>query len=261
MGDLRGKTALITGAGSGIGRQLARLLVAEGARVAGVDLSVPSLESLAGELGGAFAGAVADVTDVAALRAAVAGLEKRLGPTDILVASAGVGRATPAASWRAEEVNAILNVNLMGVVNSIDAVLGGMRARRSGHLVVLSSLASYRGMPLMAAYSASKAGCNALCDSLRVELRAEGVAVTTVCPGWIRTPMTAKIGVPEALLMPVEQAAARILTAIRRREAFVSFPRLMSWQLWLMRVLPRPIGDWMAGQLMKRAGRLRRDEG
>ncbi|MBY0230761.1 MAG: SDR family NAD(P)-dependent oxidoreductase [Gemmataceae bacterium] len=252
MSDFAGKTALITGAGSGIGRHLARLLLAAGARVAGVDLDGDSLRSLEAEHPGRpIATAAGDVTDLPALRAAVAGLEERLGPADLLIACAGIGRATPADEWDAEAVNAVLSVNLAGVVNSIGAVLPGMRARRSGHLVVLSSLASYRGMPLMAAYSASKAGCNALCDSLRVELRSEGIRVTTVCPGWIKTPMTEKLGLPDAMLYPLEKAAPRILDAIRRRKAFIAFPWGLAWRVWLLRVLPRPLGDWLAGRLLK----------
>src|SRR5215207_7676107 len=100
-------------------------------------------------------------------------------------------------------------------------------------------------MPHMAAYSASKAGCNALCDSLRVELAGEGIAVSCICPGWIRTPMTTAIGIPDRVMVPVEKAAARILEAVRRRRAFVAFPWGMAWQAWLLRSLPRPLGDWM----------------
>jgi NAD(P)-dependent dehydrogenase (short-subunit alcohol dehydrogenase family) len=252
MSDFAGRTALITGAGSGIGRQLVRLLLEGGARILAVDLNADALRSLEAEHHRKpIAAVVADVTDLPALRAAVADLEARLGPTDLLIASAGIGCATPADAWKAEEVNNVLNVNLLGVVNSIDAVLPGMRQRKSGHLVVLSSLASYRGMPLMAAYSASKAGCNALCDSLRVELRPEGIHVTTICPGWIRTPMTETLGLPDAMLYPLEKAAPRILDAIRRRRAFVAFPWGLAWRVWLLRVLPRSWGDWLAGRLLE----------
>ncbi|MGL4552587.1 MAG: SDR family NAD(P)-dependent oxidoreductase, partial [Gemmataceae bacterium] len=211
------------------------------------------LESLKHELAGkpVFT-RVADVTDVTALRAAVREAEAESGPTDVLIASAGVGRGTPAASWRAEDVNAVLNVNLLGVVNSIDAVLPGMRERKSGHLVVLSSLASYRGMPHMAAYSASKAGCNALCDSLRVELADDRIAVTCVCPGWVRTPMTEAIGIPPRIMVPAEAAARRILQTIRGRRSFDAFPLGVAWQAWLLRSLPRPIGDWLARQLLRK---------
>jgi NAD(P)-dependent dehydrogenase (short-subunit alcohol dehydrogenase family) len=257
MSVFRDRVALITGAGSGIGRHLALLLAAEGAKIAALDVRPEGLASLERELAGKpIVTRTADVTDLAALREAVSAVEATIGPTDVMIASAGLGRGTPAAAWRAEEVNAILNVNLLGVVNTIDAVLPGMRQRQGGHLVVLSSLASYRGMPHMAAYSASKAGCNALCDSLRVELAGDGIAVTCVCPGWIRTPMTEAIGVPPKMMIPVEAAARRILDTIRHRRAFVAFPFGVAWQAWLLRSLPRPLGDWLAGQLLRRIQKL-----
>ena len=144
----------------------------------------------------------------------------------------------------------------MGVVNSIDAVLAGMRERRRGHLVVLSSLASYRGLPFMAGDLASKAGVNALFDSLRVELQPFGIDVTTVCPGWIRTPMTAPLKLRPRDVMEVEHAAEIILRAIQERRPFLAFPSRMAWQLRLLRHLPRPISDWMVRRQMERARRL-----
>lgn len=257
MSSFANRTALITGAGSGIGRQLAQMLAAAGARIAALDSRGDALDLLAATLpAGTVACAVADVTDLAATRAAVRQLEERLGPIDLLIACAGIGRATPADPFQAEVVNAILQVNLLGVVNSIDAVLPGMRQRGRGHLVALSSLASYRGLPLLAGYSASKAGLNALLDSLRVELKPHGIAVTTLCPGWIRTPMTQPLRLRERDVLPVEQACAVMLDAIRRRQPFVAFPPRMAWQVRLLRYLPRSVSDWLAGKQLKRAGRL-----
>jgi NAD(P)-dependent dehydrogenase (short-subunit alcohol dehydrogenase family) len=257
MSEFRDRVALITGAGSGIGRQLARLLAAEGARVAALDRQPEALDSLQRELDGKpLATAAADVTDLNATRAAVRDLESRLGPTDLLIASAGIGRKTGADPFEAEAVNAHIHVNLIGVVNSIDAVLAGMRARRRGHLVALSSLASYRGLPLMAGYCASKAGVNALLDSLRIELKPMGIAVTTVCPGWIRTPMTAPLKLKRGEVMEVEHAAGVILRAIRGRQPFLAFPPRLVWQVRLLRYLPRPLADWLAGRRLKQAERL-----
>jgi NAD(P)-dependent dehydrogenase (short-subunit alcohol dehydrogenase family) len=257
MDEFRGRVVLITGAGSGIGRQLAVLLAAEGARVAALDRSAEGLATLAKQVNGSpFAGRVADVTDLAATRAAVRELEEAVGPTDVLIASAGVGRKTTAEAFSAEEVNDHIQVNLIGVVNSIDAVLAGMRQRRRGRLVVLSSLASYRGLPFLAGYCASKAGVNALFDSLRLELRAFGVEVTTVCPGWIRTPMTAHLNLRPGEVMEVEYAARTILNAVRRRRPFLAFPPRMAWQVRLLRYLPRPVSDWIARRHLRRAREL-----
>jgi NAD(P)-dependent dehydrogenase (short-subunit alcohol dehydrogenase family) len=257
MSEFRERVALITGAGSGIGQQLARLLAGEGARIAALDRVSEGLAGLAEELAGkSVATAVADVTDLAATRAAVAGLEQQVGPTDLLIAAAGIGRVTPAATFQAEEINAHVQVNLIGVVNSIDSVLAGMRQRRRGHLVVLSSLASYRGLPLMAGYCASKAGVNALLDSLRLELPALGIDVTTVCPGWIRTPMTAPLNLPASDVMDLERAGCTILEAIRRRLPFTAFPSHLARRLRLLRYLPRPLSDWLTRRELARARRL-----
>ena len=256
MHSFADRVALITGAASGIGRALARLLSREGARIAALDLSADGLALLEAELkgaGGRCAIAVADVTDAAAVRAAVDALEGQVGPTDLLIASAGVGRETPAVDFSAEAFAHTVRVNLIGVANSVAAVLPGMCERRRGHLAALSSLASYHGIPRMAAYCASKAGVNALMDSVRVELRPFGIACTTVCPGWIRTPMTAPLNLPGLPMLEVDDAARRILSALHRRRAFFAFPARDVWQVRLLRYLPRPAGDWLADRYLRRS--------
>jgi short-subunit dehydrogenase len=246
MSAFAGRVVWITGAGSGLGRQLTLLLAAEGAAVAGLDFQQGALEKLAAELAGRpFAWEAADVADRTGLGQSAARLEERLGPCDVLIASAGIGRETSALAFRAEDVEAMVRVNLLGVANSIEAVLPGMLARRRGHLVGMSSLASYRGLPLMAGYCATKAGVNALLEGLRVELRPHGVAVTTVCPGWVRTPLTAAVQGPMPALMEVEDAARLILEGIRRRKPFVAFPRASVRQVRLLRWLPSGLSDWL----------------
>jgi short-subunit dehydrogenase len=254
MDSYADRVVLITGAASGLGRRLAQRLAAEGACVAALDVQADGLASLEAELkaaGARCAAAVADVTDADAVAAAVADLEGRLGPTDLLIASAGVGRETNAAHFSAAVVGQTLRVNLIGVANAIAAVLPGMRDRRRGHLAVLSSLASYRGLPRMAAYCASKAGVNALMDALRVELRPVGVACTTVCPCWVRTPMTAGVDLPGVHMLEVDDAARRILAALRRRRPFVAFPAADVWRVRLLRYLPRPVSDWLVARWLR----------
>ena len=138
---------------------------------------------------------------------------------------------------------AIIQVNLIGVANSVAAVMPGMIQRRQGHLVALSSLASFRGVPTLAGYWASKAGVNALMDSLRCDLRGSGVGVTTLCPGFIRTPMTTQLensGIP---MMDLDVAVSRMIEAIRKRKTFVAFPAGTAWQLRIMNHLPRRLAD------------------
>jgi NAD(P)-dependent dehydrogenase (short-subunit alcohol dehydrogenase family) len=242
MKSFANRVVLITGAGSGIGLGLARRLVGLGARVAALDRAAAPLAALAKECPG-VAWAVADVTNRLALNQAIAELTGKAGPVDILIASAGIGSQTKALSWDAAQFETIIQVNLVGVANSIAAVLPGMIQRRRGHLVGLSSLASFRGVPGLAGYCASKAGVNALMDSLRCELRGVGIAVTTICPGWIRTPMTAALegsGIP---LLSLDDAVTKILRTIRKRKAFAAFPSKTTWQLRILNHMPRWLAD------------------
>lgn len=245
--------ALITGAGSGIGRALARILAANGYAIAAVDLQAEPMRLLAEELTAKqsrMAWRVADVTEPAGLFQAVRELEMDLGPIDLLIANAGIGLETTGMQYDVVAMNKVLNVNLLGVSNSIGAVLPGMIERKRGHLVGISSMASFRGLPRMLAYSASKAGVNAIMDGLRVELQATGVHVTTVCPGWVRTPMTAQLGGKLDQLMDVETAAAEIVYAIKHKLLFHAFPRRIRWRLGIVTSLPRSWQDHIIRRMM-----------
>ena len=251
------KTALITGAASGIGRALALQLAEEGVAVAALDIRQDGLRTLADELSQKqrrCAWAVADVTKADELQQQVTALETQLGPIDLLIASAGVGLETSALDYRADTMNAVLGVNLIGVSNSIAAVLPGMLQRRGGHLVALSSMASYLGVPRMLAYCASKSGVNAIMEGLRSETRRYGISVTTVCPGWIRTPMTANLPV-HVPMMEVDVAARRIVQAIRRKKTFIAFPASIVWQLRVLRWSPLFLRDWLMDRLQQRSRR------
>src|SRR5581483_7874860 len=209
------------------------------------------LATLAGELNGkAIATAIGDVTDRDSLYPAVRQLEQQLGPTDVLIANAGIGCETGADPYNAEGIEAQIRVNLIGVSNSIGAVLPGILERGRGHLVGISSLASYRGLPKMAGYCASKAGVSSLMEALRVELQPLGIAVTTICPGWIRTPLTENINVPHPFLMDPRDAVNRILDAVRRRRTYYAFPRPTLRRVRLLRWLPAGMSDWLVRRMM-----------
>jgi len=257
MAFFSNQVVLITGAASGLGRQLALDLAREGAVIAAVDLKEEPLTRLAAELGGKrTAWGVADVTDAGAIRNAALELGGKLGAIDILIANAGIGRDNSALNFRAEDFNAQVQVNLLGVANSVAAVLPEMIERRRGHLVGISSLASYRGLPRMLGYCASKAGVTSLLEGLRVELKGSGIAVTTICPGWIKTALTANIPVPHLRIMEVTDATARIVKAIEQRRAYYAFPPVMVRRLRLLKWLPAGISDWLTlramGRLKKR---------
>ena len=239
------KVALITGAGRGLGRELALALARTGIAIAAVDRDPEGLVTLAAELRRekrTIAWELADVTDAPSMAAKLALLEEQLGPIDLAIANAGIGKDTPAHDFRAEDISALVHVNLLGVANTIAAVLPGMIERRRGHIVGISSLASLHGLPRMMGYCASKAGVNALLESLRLGVKRHGISVTTVCPGYMRTPMNAEM--EQSALLDVGIAVGHIMAAIRQRRRFCAFPRSQAWGLWLVRFLPGWLGDW-----------------
>jgi NAD(P)-dependent dehydrogenase (short-subunit alcohol dehydrogenase family) len=249
------QVALITGAASGLGREIAKRLAREGAAIAAVDQNAEPLAQLAAELPNhSVAWAVADVTQRDALSAAAKQLEGKLGSFDLLVASAGIGYETPAITGFAADVERMIAVNLIGVSNSIATVLPGMLERRRGHIVGISSLAAYRGFPGMMGYCASKAGLNALLDSVRVDTKPFGITVTTICPGWIQTPLTAKLDVPMPGIMRAEDAAGRMVEAIRRRRTFCAFPGSFARRIRLLGMLPCGASDWLLGRILASLG-------
>ena len=180
-----------------------------------------------GDAGGRALAVAADVRDSDAVRAAADRLRAQFGRIDVLVANAGVGATTAAVDLRAAEVADVININVLGAVNSVTAVLPEMVERGSGHLVAISSLAAYRGLPKSGAYCASKAALSAFFESLRLDLRGTGVDVTIIHPGFIKTPLTAGRQAQMPFLMELDEAVKKIVRAIEMRRKSYAFP----WQL------------------------------
>jgi short-subunit dehydrogenase len=247
--NFSGQMALITGVAAGIGRQFALEFARRGAAIAGIDLQEEPLQQLVRDI--RLAGitskvevAVADVSHRPALQSAIQSLTQAMGPPDFVIANAGVGSENPINGFRADVFEKQIAVNLVGVANTLEPVLPAMIARRRGHIIALSSLASYRGLPLMAGYCASKAGVSAFMDSLRVELRAFQIHCTTICPGFIGTQMTKDLAVPTpGGILSVEVAVARMMRAIERKRPYVAFPYGNHFLLALNRILPTWLGD------------------
>ncbi len=253
MAPFTNKVILITGAGSGLGRELAVTLAGQGAAIAAIDLHPEPLLELASALPGrSVAWAVADVALREELHKACAHLVDKLGPVDVLIANAGIGVENSAFAFRAADFEAQVRVNLLGVAYSVEAVLPGMLARRAGHIVGISSLASFRGIPRMLGYCASKSGLNAFLEGLRAELRPRQVDVSIICPGWIRTGLTSHLDLAREDLMELPYAAGRIARAIRRRRPFYAFPPGTAWRLRLMRWLPSAASDWLIRRALGR---------
>ncbi len=148
----------------------------------------------------------------------------------------------------------MVRVNLIGAAYAIEAVLPEMLRRGRGHLVGVSSLAAYRGLPGSSGYCATKAGLSALLEALRPELKPRGIAVTTVHPGFVRTPMTAGAKHPQPFLMDVEPAARIIVRGIEAGRRRIDFPMPMVALMTLVRLMPGPIYDRVIGRFTHRQG-------
>jgi len=240
---------IVTGASSGIGRALALRLGLQRYSVGLIARRREALDAVAAEIvaaGGSAVAAVADVGDRGALRAAIARIEGRLGPVDVVVANAGFGAPTRLDPLNTAEVEAMFRVNVMGVIYSVEAVLPGMLARGRGHLVAISSLSAFKGLPGESAYCASKAAVNVYMEGLRIALRRKGVTVTTVCPGFVQTPM-APMNSATPFLMSADEAARRIARLIaRRRGGVVRFP----WPMAMLTSLIARLPDTMVARLV-----------
>jgi short-subunit dehydrogenase len=245
----------ITGASSGIGRALARHYARTGAAIGLAARREAELGELSRELLEQGAGGVAsyplDVADAAALAAAAGDFVARFGAPDIVIANAGVSAGT-LTEYREDlaTMRRIFDVNVHGMAATFSPFIEPMRmaatsrAPGPGHrLVGIASVAGIRGLPGSEAYSASKAAAIAYLESLRLELRASGVKVVTIAPGYIATPMTAHNPYRMPFILSADEAARRFARAIARGASYTVIP----WQMGLvakgLRLLPNAIYD------------------
>jgi len=243
------KVVFLTGASSGIGKGLALEIGRQGAKLGLVARRAAELAELVQELETKGAQAIAlpaDVQDANALSEAADRLRSEFGPIDMLIANAGVGATSPSTSLQPDQVARVVNINLLGAANSVAAVLPEMVSRGSGHLVAISSLAAYRGLPKSAAYCGSKAGLSAFFESVRLDVRDKGVRVTIIHPGFIKTPLTAGREATMPFLLELDDAVKKIVGAIEKGKKSYSFP----WQLAAVvragMIMPNFMYDWLA---------------
>lgn len=230
--------AWITGASSGMGLGMAERLATAGWKVAISARSEDKLRDAASGHDGQIEAFALDVTDEEATSAIVPEIEGKLGPVRLAIMNAGAYKPVTAGDFDAGEVRRQMTVNYFGAVNCIGAVLPGMLERRSGHLALVASPTSYRGLPRAGAYGAAKSAMVSLSESLKFDLDRAGIDISVILPGFVRTPMTEQNDFDMPFLMEPEEAVSIILDGLARKHFEVAFPRRLVWPLKMLRMLP-----------------------
>ena len=238
---LRMKSVFITGSTSGIGWDLAKLYLGSGCRVAvcGRDLTklpenlnYPHLVTY--EL---------DVTDKAKCREAINDFSEK--GLDLVIANAGISHGSKSAWPDEDATDRILATNISGVVNTLFPAIDYFKKTGVGHIAAVASVAGFVGLPGAGAYSASKSAVIQMMESFSLSLPKFGIEVTTICPGFIDTPLTQKNDHSMPFLMPSEKGARMIKKALDKRQRLLVFPWQMSLVIHLLKYLPRTIYRFM----------------
>lgn len=250
------RSVFITGASSGIGEALAVHYAGQGATLGLCARRAEQLADLNQRLGSQHAVYPLDVCNAPALQAAANDFIARHGPPDVVIANAGVSVGT--LSECPEDLDAfrrVMDTNVFGMAATFSPFIAAMQAAMSDgrprRLVGTASVAGIRGLPGAEAYSASKAAAIAYLESLRLEMRPSGIAVVTIAPGYIATPMTAINPYRMPFLLPAPRAAARFARAIARGTSYTVIP----WPMGIVAAFLRLLPNWLYDRLFVNAPR------
>ena len=233
--------AWITGASSGIGRAVALAHARRGWTIAATARREDQLTSLAheaGAVGGRLVAHAGDVTDTAKMIEIAAAIETAHGPIARVVLNAGAYLPVRAATFSVEAYRKSFDLNVMGVVNGLAAVLPAMTARKAGQIALTASVAGYGGLPSASAYGATKAALINLAAGLKFDLDNAGVLIQVVCPGFVKTAATDGNAFPMPFLMDAGDAADRFVAGLETTRFEIAFPRRFALILKLLNMMP-----------------------
>lgn len=246
---------LITGASSGIGKALAELYATPGRTLLLTGRDAERLNDVAQschQKGATVETTSIDVTDKKAFSEKILTWDNH-HPIDLLIANAGISGGMGGSHQESETVfEKIMRINLDGTFNTVNPLISRMQERGHGQIVLMSSLAGFRGLPSAPAYSVSKNAVRAYAEALRPLLKKHNVGVSVICPGFIKTPLTDVNTFPMPFLMAPEKAAEKMKAGIDANKAVIAFPWPMVWGIKLMTLLPRCISDWILGKAPKK---------
>lgn len=246
------QSILITGASSGIGAALADAYAGADVRLALTGRDATRLEDVAARCRARGAEVVAQIIDVAdqqAMASFIAELDD-VRPLDLVHANAGIGPSTSGLTTGALDnatIRRVFAVNLDGVLNTVLPAVARMKARRKGQIALMSSLAAYTPLPAITGYAATKAAVKSFGEGLRMELRPHGVGVTVICPGYVRSRLTANGPAFQPFVMDSSQAAALIKRRLARDPTIIAFPWPLHALTWAIGALPARVRQPILG--------------
>ncbi len=248
------RSILITGASSGIGAGLARLYAGPGISLAISGRDKERLLAVAETCRRRGAQVIAEVIDVKDRNAMAKWIERVDGehPLDLVVANAGISGGAGGHGEDEDQVREIFAVNMAGVLNTVLPTMALMRQRKSGQIAIMSSLAGFIGLPGAPAYSASKAAVKVYGEALHGWLKVDNIRVSVICPGYVKTRITANNAFPMPFLMTADKAARKIKHGLSRDKARIAFPLPMAAVMWVIAALPAAISGTLLRCLPKK---------
>lgn len=249
------KSILITGASSGIGHAVALEFAKPDVHLTITGRNADRLHTLEALLiakGANVTALILDVVDRAAMTAMARDAEAN-NPFDLVIANAGIASSSNDDTPAEELIRDIFAVNLAGVLNTVLPTAALMRARGTGHIAIVSSIAGLRGLPTAPAYSASKVAVKAWGEAIRPQLALDGVGMTVIIPGFVESRITDANTFPMPFIMPAEKAARIIVNGLQRRKRTIAFPWQMVWLMRFLTCLPGPIFDVILSRGPKKA--------
>lgn len=243
----KARRVLITGASSGIGRALALRYAEPSRSLALFGRDAGRLEEVAQDCrarGAEVELSIVDVRDRHAMAQHVEHAERR-DALDLVIANAGVATGLSSGQFAEDPdaVRGVFSINVLGVLNTVEPAIEAMCARKSGHIAVVGSMAGLRGLPYSPAYCATKAAVHLYADSLRGALHPQGVDVSLIIPGFVKTPMAARTKSWQPGAISDKQAAQIIMRGLERGDAVIAFPLFMYYALRFFTVLPPRLVD------------------
>lgn len=229
----------ITGAGKGIGKALAKLYLEDSWVVAISARTEADLSKIRKEHKNQNIGIFPmDVSDLEQTVRTVAQIEQKLGVPNLVILNAGTHLPVSVENFSVDAVRHLIDVNFMGVVNALSEIIPRFIDSGGGHIVVVASLAGYRGLPTASAYGASKAALINMCEGLRPDLMIHNIRLTLVNPGFVKTPLTDKNEFDMPFIVSSEEAAKQIFNGLKKNDFEITFPKKLALPMKVLRLLP-----------------------